>query len=149
MQAPVLWWNLAEGLASVNFHLSERWGGPLSQLQPLNVVTFVVVALLFVSPFLFPAIFGMIAPAAGQRHSPTAPASLASRRSRCHRWPCSTLSLFAEVFFYWNIVAFLLVMPLVGGWMRHRWVMVGALRLWVRVRGAVLSSTSPWRPSPI
>jgi hypothetical protein len=33
------------------------------------------------------------------------------------------LSMFVEVFFYWNIVAFLLLMPLLGGWMRRRWVL--------------------------
>jgi hypothetical protein len=32
------------------------------------------------------------------------------------------LSLFVEVFFYWNIVAALLLMPLIVGWMQRRWV---------------------------
>jgi hypothetical protein len=33
------------------------------------------------------------------------------------------LSLFVETFFYWNITAFLLLMPLLTGWVRRRWVL--------------------------
>src|SRR5690606_7832183 len=40
LQAPVLWWNFAEGFASYNFHLSGRWGGNLFQFRPLNILTF-------------------------------------------------------------------------------------------------------------
>jgi hypothetical protein len=38
-----------------------------------------------------------------------------------------TLSLFAEVYFYWNIVAFLLLMPLLAGWLQRRWLMLAQL----------------------
>jgi hypothetical protein len=33
------------------------------------------------------------------------------------------LSLFVEVFFYWNIIAFLLLMPLVAAWFARRWLL--------------------------
>jgi hypothetical protein len=33
------------------------------------------------------------------------------------------ISLFVETFFYWNITAFLLLMPLLAGWIRRRWVL--------------------------
>jgi hypothetical protein len=123
MQAPVIWWNLTEGFASVNFHLSERWGGPLSQLRPVNVLIFFAVALIFVSPFLFPAIFAMIRRGLDHPFADRA-RILAISTLVVSSLALLVLSLFAEVFFYWNIVAFLLVMPLVAGWMARRWLMI-------------------------
>src|SRR3569833_2073571 len=34
------------------------------------------------------------------------------------------LSFFVEIFFYWNIVAILPLVPLLAGWKRRRWVLV-------------------------
>jgi len=126
MQAPVIWWNLAEGFASVNFHLSERWGGPLSRLRPLNVLNFAALALIFVSPFLFPAIWGMVRRPLGQPFADRA-RILALSVLGVSSFALLALSLFAEVYFYWNIVAFLLLMPLVAGWMQRRWLMLAQL----------------------
>jgi 4-amino-4-deoxy-L-arabinose transferase-like glycosyltransferase len=122
MQAPVIWWNLTEGFASVNFHLSERWGGPLSKVHPVNVATFVILALIFVSPFLFPAIFRLARSPLGNAFADRARV-MALSTLVVSTLALLTLSLFAEVFFYWNIVAVLLVMPLVAGWIGRRWVM--------------------------
>lgn len=125
-QAPVLWWNLNEGFASANFHLSERWGGRLLELRPLNVLGFVALALLFVSPFLFPAIGAMVRRPLGSAFADRARA-LALSVFAVSSVAMLLLSLFAEVYFYWNIVAFLLLMPLVAGWMSRRWVMAAHL----------------------
>jgi 4-amino-4-deoxy-L-arabinose transferase-like glycosyltransferase len=122
LQAPVIWWNATEGFASVTFHLSERWGGPLTQLRPLNVLTFLALAAIFVSPFLLPAIGGMVRRPLGNAFADRARV-LALTVLAVSTLALLALSLFAEVFFYWNIVAFLLVMPLVAGWMRRRWVL--------------------------
>ena len=126
MQAPVIWWNLTEGFASVNFHLSERWGGSLGRLRPVNVLTFLALALIFVSPFLFPAIVGMVRRPLGQAFADRA-RYLALSVLAVSSLALLALSLFAEVYFYWNIVAFLLLMPLVAGWVRRRWMMVAQL----------------------
>lgn len=126
MQAPVIWWNLAEGFASLNFHLSERWGGPLSKLQPFNVVTFLALAVIFVGPFLLPAIVGLVRRPLGQPFADRARA-LALSVLAVSSISLLVLSLFAEVYFYWNIVAFLLVMPLVAGWIGRRWVFAAQL----------------------
>jgi 4-amino-4-deoxy-L-arabinose transferase-like glycosyltransferase len=123
MQAPVISWNLAEGFASMNFHLVDRWGGPLSQLKPYNALTFLLLALIFVSPFLFPAIFGMVRRPLGSPFADRARV-LALSTLAVSSLALLTLSLFATVYFYWNIVAFLLLMPLVAGWIGRRWVMV-------------------------
>ncbi|MBI4920315.1 MAG: glycosyltransferase family 39 protein [Devosia nanyangense] len=123
IQAPVLWWNVTEGFASYKFHLSERWGGNLFRFTPLNVVEFLALAFVVVSPFLFPAIVAMV------RRPLGIPFADRARTLALSVFTVSTLamlflSMFVEVFFYWNIVAFLLLMPLLAGWMRRRWVMV-------------------------
>ena len=120
MQAPVFWWNLTQTFASFNFHLSERWGGDLLRLRPINVVGFLLLALLFVSPFLFVPIFRLIRRPLGTPFADRA-RSLALSVFAVSSLAMLALSLFVEVFFYWNIVAFLLLMPLVGGWIGSRW----------------------------
>lgn len=123
LQAPVIWWNATEGFASVNFHLAERWGRPLTQLHPNNVLTFLALALIFVGPFFFPALARMLRQPLGQAFGERARA-LALSVLAVSTLALLTLSLFVEVYFYWNIVAFLLLMPLAAGWMRRRWLMV-------------------------
>lgn len=122
MQTPVLWWNLVEGFASFNFHLSERWGGTLFRFQPINLLGFIASALIVVSPFLFPAIAGML------RRPLGSPFADRARTLALSVFVVSTiamlfLSIFVEVYFYWNIVAFLLLMPLIAGWIERRWVL--------------------------
>lgn len=126
MQASVIWWNLAEGFASLNFHLSERWGGPLTRLRPINVLEFLALAVIFIAPFLFPAIIGMIRRPLGQPFADRARV-LALSVLVVSSVALLGLSLFAEVYFYWNIVAFLLAMPVVAGWIDRRWVMTAQL----------------------
>ncbi|MEO6012009.1 MAG: glycosyltransferase family 39 protein [Devosia sp.] len=121
IQAPVLYWNLTTSFASYNFHFSERWGGAMFVLRLNNLPAFLALALLFISPFVFPAIFGMI------RRPLGAPFADRARTMALAVFVISSLamlglSLFVEVFFYWNIVAALLLMPLIAGWMRLRWV---------------------------
>jgi 4-amino-4-deoxy-L-arabinose transferase-like glycosyltransferase len=126
MQAPVIWWNAGEGFASVNFHLSERWGRPLTELHPVNLLTFLALALIFVGPFMFPAIGTMIRRPLERSFAQRA-RSLALSVLAVSSLAMLTLSLFAEVYFYWNIVAFLLLMPLVVGWMQRRWMFAAQL----------------------
>lgn len=122
LQAPVFWWNATEGLASYKFHLSERWGGSFSY-HPTYLPTFVLTALVAISPFLFPAIFGMF------RRKLGTPFADRARQLALSAFVSSTaamafLSLFVIPFFYWNITAFALLMPLLTGWIRRRWVIV-------------------------
>jgi hypothetical protein len=122
----VLWWNITEGFASANFHLSERWGGHLLQFRPLNLVGFVALALLFVSPFLFPAIGSLFRRPLGSGFADRA-RTLALAVFVVSTLAMLLLSSLAEVYFYWNIVGFLLLMPLVAGWMARRWLLVAHL----------------------
>src|SRR6185312_4811357 len=56
MQAPVIYWNLTEGLASFRYHLNDRWTQP-GHFDWQHPVNFVLLCILFWSPFLvWPAI---------------------------------------------------------------------------------------------
>ena len=120
MQSPVLLWNLQRGFVSYNFHLSERWGGTLFQFRPLLALEFIALALLVVGPFVFGAIARLIREPMGQPFADRARA-LALSVLAISTATMLFLSFFIQVFFYWNIVAFLLLMPLLAGWFRRRW----------------------------
>src|SRR3569623_2725902 len=66
MQAPVLYWNATRHFASYEFHLSDRWGGIPLEPHPLGVVTYVGVAISYLSPLLLPALFRMFRAPLGQ-----------------------------------------------------------------------------------
>ncbi len=119
MQAPVLLWNFQRGFVSYNFHFSERWGGQLA-FRPLFALEFIILTLLVVGPFLIAPIVRMFRRPVGQAFAHRA------RMMALAVFGVSTLvmflmSFFVEVFFYWNIVAVLLTVPLFGGWFVRRW----------------------------
>jgi 4-amino-4-deoxy-L-arabinose transferase-like glycosyltransferase len=122
LQAPVFYWNLTEGFASYKFHLADRWTPSISQ-SGNHVLEFVLVALLAVGPFIYPAIGGMIRRSLGE------PFADRARTMALCVFAVSTLamagiSLVAQTYFYWNITGFLALMPLLAGWMRRRWVLL-------------------------
>ena len=120
IQLPVFYWNLVEGLASYRFHFTERWSGPL-RLSWEAPILFVFVALIVISPF---AAFGVAKYFARQPEG--AFAARAKQLVACvftfSSLAMLVLASFAEVFFYWNIVAFLLVLPLAVRAIGTRWV---------------------------
>src|SRR3569623_148941 len=122
MQAPVLYWNATRHFASSEFHLSDRWGGIPREPHPLGVLTYVGVAISYLSPLLLPPLFRMFRTPLGQSFADR------SRMMALTIFCVSSLvmlvlSAFVEVFFYWNITAFLLLMPLLAGWMNRRWML--------------------------
>ena len=123
LQAPVIYWNAAEGFASYKFHLSERWGGNLFEFHPLNVLEFLLIAIIVVSPFVLPAIVGMIRRPLGTPYADRA-RTLALSIFASSSLGMLFLSFFVEIFFYWNIIAFLPLIPLLAGWMRRHWLML-------------------------
>lgn len=126
IQTPVFWWNITEGFASYKFHLSERWGGDLFRFHPNDILEFLALAVVFVSPFLIPAVIGMLRRPLGTPFADRA-RSLAICVFAVSSLVMLFLSMFIEIYFYWNIVADALLMPLVVGWMKRRWV------LWLHV----------------
>ncbi len=111
MQAPVFYWNFTEGFASYQFHLHDRWGDHFGRLDPRSVVIFIAMSILTLSPFLVWPLFRFLRsrPAEGfERRAKTLAVTLF--------WT-STLAVvgFAAYlggFFYWNLMAFAGVMPL-------------------------------------
>lgn len=120
IQLPVFYWNLTQGFASYRFHFAERWSGPLRFSWEAPIL-FVLVALIVISPF---AAFGV---ARYFAHRPEGEFALRARQLAACVFTLSSLSMlvlasFAEVLFYWNIVAFLLVLPLAVRAIGTRWV---------------------------
>jgi 4-amino-4-deoxy-L-arabinose transferase-like glycosyltransferase len=113
IQAPVFWWNFTEGFASYHFHLAERWGGGLS-FRPDGPPRFLLDSILFVSPFLLLAIIRVL-------RGPSPPGFATDARVLAASVLAASglamlgLSFVAEVYFYWDILAALLLMPLVAG----------------------------------
>ena len=123
IQAPVIYWNSTEGFASYKFHLSERWGGNLFTFHPLNVLEFLLIAIIVISPFVLAAIVGLVRRPLGTPYADRA-RTLALSIFASSSLGMLFLSFFVEIFFYWNIVAILPLVPLLAGWIRRRWVMV-------------------------
>jgi 4-amino-4-deoxy-L-arabinose transferase-like glycosyltransferase len=110
LQAPVLYWNLSFGFASYRFHFTDRWTRAFD-FSLVSIILFCIVAMIVVSPFFIAGMIrlGRVSPQSGfeQRLRGLALATF-SVSSVC----MLVLASFAEVFFYWNIVAFLLLVPL-------------------------------------
>lgn len=113
VQAPVFWWNLTTAFASYKFHLSERWGA-FPGLQPLGPLRFIVVAVLFIGPFLVPSIIRLIRDKGDNGFAGRA-RTLALSVFAASSLTMLALSAFVEVYFYWNILAILPMMPLLAG----------------------------------
>ena len=135
LQAPVIWWNITEGFASYKFHLSERWGGELFKFTPTHALTFVALTFVAVGPFLFPAIIRLIRKPLGTPFADRA-RSLALSVFVVSTLTMGFLSFFIEIFFYWNIVAYILMMPMLAGWFVRRRVMLAHI-----IFGALIALT--------
>lgn len=121
LQAPVIWWNVTEGLASYKFHLSERWGsGPLT-FNVSTLADYLGLTLIYTSPFLIPAIWGIFRRSFGTPFADRA-RLLAILIFTLSSLMMLALSLFVRVAPYWNIVAVVPMMPLLFGYIRRRWV---------------------------
>ena len=114
IQAPVFYWNATEGLASYRFHLSERWGGAPLKFHPWYGAGFAALTLALVGPFIFVPLVRLI-----RRPLGTPFADRARLLALCvfgvSTAVMGALSFFIGVYFYWNIVAYILLMPLLTG----------------------------------
>lgn len=120
IQLPVLGWNLANSFASYGFHVSGRWETAL-RFDPVHLLLFLVITTLVVSPVVLYAVirYCVRRPAPGFEARARA---LAVSTFLVSSLSMLVLSSFAQVFFYWNIVAFILMMPLLPLVIRQTWV---------------------------
>jgi 4-amino-4-deoxy-L-arabinose transferase-like glycosyltransferase len=121
MQAPVLWWNLTEGLASFNFHLGTRLTGSSLSLANGYPLVFLANMALVLSPFLFIALF--------RYPFGTRPTGFEgnARLFAFAGFGVSTLvflavSLLVYVYFYWNIIGYLALIPVAYRYLGSRWL---------------------------
>jgi len=140
LQAPVLWWNVVQGMASFRFHLGTRLTGSFEHLHYLYPLDFVAnMAGLILGPFLFIALFRML------RDRSESPFERRARAFGLTVFGVSTaamlvLSLFVYVYFYWNIVAYLAIIAIALRYLGNGWLM--RLHLGFGVVMAVLLTTN-------
>ena len=120
MQAPVLWWNLIEGGATLRYHLDERWAGASDGLHWANTLRFLALSLLFWSPFLvWPLVKLIRTPIVDSFGSPAKTVALAIFAASSAILLVTSVLL--DAYFYWNIVALVAVTPLVA-MLTNRWL---------------------------
>ncbi len=134
MQTPVVYWNLTTGFASYNFHLNTRHGaGWLSDINWNSFLDFPVASAVLVSPFLIPVFFRFFTRKADTRFE-----SVTKGLAIWAFWLSTTtfllVALFDWVFWWWNLVAYVLVMPFAAKHMGQRLLFFGHV-IW----GALIS----------
>lgn len=133
MQAPVFVWNLWHGFSSYQFHFSTRWGGarPADWTAPF---TFLLITALSIGPFLIWPLLKFLA--AQPERFEARGRTLAIAVLGVSTLSLATVSIFLGAFFYWNIVAYIAVMPLL---VRH----VGrGIQLWLHLIVGLLAAAA-------
>jgi 4-amino-4-deoxy-L-arabinose transferase-like glycosyltransferase len=122
VQAPVVYWNLTEGLASFRFHFDGRWGGHAGQANWWHPARFLLLSFAIWSPILLVPLVRLI------RARPALAFASAGRTVALATFAASTIVLTAvsivlDSFFYWNIVGLVGLMPLLAGYIGNRIVL--------------------------
>lgn len=121
MQAPVLYWNLAEGFASYKFHLNDRLTAGWSNLNLWYPPDFLANMALVISPFFFIALFRL------RRDRSEGAFERRARTLALTVFGVSTVtflavSLFVYVYFYWNIVGYVSLVAVAFRYLGQRWL---------------------------
>ncbi|HEV7275769.1 MAG TPA: glycosyltransferase family 39 protein [Devosiaceae bacterium] len=125
MQAPVIIWNLANGFSSFEFHLSTRhddnW---LREINWRSFWDFPGASAFLISPFLIPVFWRFF-----MRRHETRFEEVAKGLAIWVFWLSTgtfiLVSLFDWVFWWWNLVAYILVMPFAAKHMGQRVLFYG------------------------
>jgi 4-amino-4-deoxy-L-arabinose transferase-like glycosyltransferase len=111
IQAPVIYWNLTEGLVSFRFHLIDRptsnWGHP----RPQQVLDYLATMALLLSPVLFLSLFRLpwLKKTAGDEHRAFG-LSTAVFLTSTVGW--AAIAVYVYVYLHWNIVAYVALAPI-------------------------------------
>lgn len=121
MQAPVIAWNLQNDWASFGFIIGGRQGiGPPGDLSGLT--GYLLTILVFVSPFLlWPVVRFLRSRGRPEGESPAI--GLARMVVVVSTLTWLVASLFTNILFHWNLVAYLAFAPFVWAYMPARWVL--------------------------
>jgi hypothetical protein len=125
MQAPVVLWNLGTGFASFNFHLNARHGeGWLTDFNLQSFIDFPIASAFLVSPFLVPVFFRFFL-----RTHETQFENVAKGLAIWTFWLSTGTFIFVSltdwVFWWWNLAAYVLVLPFAARLMGQRWLFWG------------------------
>ena len=119
IQAPVIAWNLQENFASFAFQLGSRHGSEgFRRFDVPEMKIFVLQCLIIVSPFLVPAIIGFFWARQKQAFERVGK-TIAIWAFWLSSLACLFVANFNYVLFWWNIVAFVLIFPFAGRYMRN------------------------------
>ncbi len=111
IQTPVFVWNIWHGFSSYEFHFSTRWGGG-HQPNWTAPLTFLLTTALSIGPFLLWPIFRMLGTPTLDFEARTK--TLAICALAVSTTALAVISIFLGAFFYWNIVAYIVAIPLLA-----------------------------------
>jgi hypothetical protein len=125
MQAPVVYWNLQDNFASYNFHLVDRHReGWLSRFRWNTFIDFPLASAFLVSPFLVPVFWRFFT-----RKHETRFENVSKGLAIWAFWLSSLtfvyVSLFDWVYWWWNLAAYVLVLPFAARMMGQRFLFWG------------------------
>jgi 4-amino-4-deoxy-L-arabinose transferase-like glycosyltransferase len=111
IQAPVVYWNLTEGMVSFRFHLQDRptanWGRPRFQ----QVLDYLATMMLLLSPVLFLSLFRLpwLRKAAGDEERAFGLSTTVFLTSTLG-W--AAIAVYVYVYLHWNVVAYVMLAPI-------------------------------------
>ena len=119
IQAPVIYWNLTEHLASFRFHLSDRPSANWQQPRLAQVTVFLSVLVVAMSPVLFLSLLRW--PWLKLKSEPERSASsLSASVYLAGTIAFAAISAYVLVYFHWNIVAYAALLPIAWRLLGHR-----------------------------
>ena len=110
MQAPVLYWNLSEGLAGFRFHLAERPSLDWTTPRPAGTLAFLGAVVLAMSPVLFAAALRLPWLRVANTRERLARGLAGSIYFSAMLLWCA-LALYVQIYFHWSVVAVAALVP--------------------------------------
>jgi 4-amino-4-deoxy-L-arabinose transferase-like glycosyltransferase len=125
MQSPILIWNAASDFSSFRFHLVDRHGsGWLREVNWNSLLDFPAVSALLISPFLVP-VFARFLLARPQIRFEAVAKGLAVWVFWLSTGAFLLVALFDYVYWWWNLVAYVLILPFAAKHMGQRVLFYG------------------------
>ena len=123
IQAPVLYWNMTEGWATLRFHFTQRANVGWTTPHPRQVIDFLGAMVAAMSPVLFLALFRI--PFTRRRSDDDGRALSQAGMVYLVSTLCwSAIALYVYVFIHWNIVAYAALAPIVYRLISNRFAML-------------------------
>jgi 4-amino-4-deoxy-L-arabinose transferase-like glycosyltransferase len=119
MQAPVIYWNLTEGMASFRFHLDSRWNGEAGEIHWWHPIRFLLLSVGMWSPFLIWPTIRMIRGRIGAGAFESAARTVALATLAVSTVVLLVVAVYLDAFFYWSIVGLVGVTALLASYTRR------------------------------